>query len=141
MAGLLVEKVSGVEYEKYMVENILKPLGVKTEHPFVPHPKWSSRWRCPTTRAGRRQAADAGGAGALRCLSGGRPLAHRRRDGAVPGRALNGGGFQGKRIASEASIKLTHEAQFGGTYAFGWSVKKDEENGHTIINHTGGSRA
>ena len=27
MAGLMLEKISGTEYEKYMVENILKPLG------------------------------------------------------------------------------------------------------------------
>jgi hypothetical protein len=30
-----------------------------------------------------------------------------------------------------------HEPQFGGTYAFGFSVRKDP-NGHTIISHSGG---
>ena len=49
---------------------------------------------------------------------------------------LNGGMFHGKRILSEASIKAAHEPQFGGTYAFGWSVRKDP-NGHTIISHNG----
>jgi CubicO group peptidase (beta-lactamase class C family) len=53
------------------------------------------------------------------------------------GAHVNGGTFQGHRILSEASIKAAHEPQFGGTYAFGWGVKKDP-NGHTIISHSGG---
>jgi CubicO group peptidase (beta-lactamase class C family) len=53
------------------------------------------------------------------------------------GAHLNGGTFQGKRILTEASVKLAHEPQFGGTYAFGWSVSKDS-TGHTIISHGGG---
>src|SRR4029434_1545641 len=50
---------------------------------------------------------------------------------------LNGGTFQGKRILSEALIKQTHEPQFGGTYAFGFSVKKDAK-GHTILSYARG---
>ena len=34
-----LEKVSGTEYEKYMVENVLKPLGVTTPHPVYPSPE------------------------------------------------------------------------------------------------------
>ena len=60
------------------------------------------------------------------------------RDGAVDfAMQLNGGEFRGKRILSEASVKAMHEPQFGGTYAFGFSVRKDP-NGHTIISHSGG---
>src|SRR6202020_376397 len=44
--------------------------------------------------------------------------------------------FRGKRILSEASVNTMHEPQFGGTYAFGFSVQKDP-NGHTIIRHNG----
>jgi len=54
------------------------------------------------------------------------------------GAHLNGGIWQGKRIISEASVKTAHEAPYGGNYAFGWGVRKDAKNGHTIIAHTGG---
>ncbi len=37
-AGLLVQKISGVEYEKYLVDNILKPIGVTTPNPVYPSP-------------------------------------------------------------------------------------------------------
>lgn len=39
MAGLLLEKISGMEYEKYMVEQVLKPLGVTIDHPVYPSPQ------------------------------------------------------------------------------------------------------
>jgi CubicO group peptidase (beta-lactamase class C family) len=39
MAGLLVQKISGEEYEKYMVEHVLAPLGVTTPHPVYPSPE------------------------------------------------------------------------------------------------------
>src|SRR5262249_9768085 len=42
-AGLLVQKISGVEYEKYMVDNVLKPLGVTTAHPVYPSPEMGER--------------------------------------------------------------------------------------------------
>ena len=38
-AGLLVQKISGVEYETYMIEHVLKPLGVTTPHPVYPTPE------------------------------------------------------------------------------------------------------
>lgn len=139
MAGLIVQKVSGVEYEKYMVDNILKPLGVKTEHPLRPTPEMVELMALPYNAGGtggkpptpvEQVHFDVYPAGDIWLTA--------EEMARFLGAHLNGGMFQGKRIASEASIKQTHEAQFGGTYAFGWSVKKDEKNGHTIINHTGG---
>src|SRR6185503_19750251 len=38
-AGLLAQKISGVEYEKYMVDNVLKPIGISTPHPMRPTPE------------------------------------------------------------------------------------------------------
>ena len=139
MAGLLVQKISGVEYEKYMVENVLKPLGIKTEHPLYPTPEMVELMALPYNAGGtggkpptpvEQVHFDVYPAGDIWLTA--------EEMARFLGAHLNGGMFQGKRIASEASIKQTHEAQFGGTYAFGWSVKKDEKNGHTIINHTGG---
>ena len=46
LAGLLVEKVSGQTYEDYVVDNILKPLGVD-ERPVVPTPEMVERMALP----------------------------------------------------------------------------------------------
>jgi hypothetical protein len=73
MAGLLVQKISGEEYEKYMVEHVLAPLGVTTPHPVYPSPEM---------------------------------------------------------------VEVMALPYFPGTYAFGFSVRKDP-NGHTIISHGG----
>lgn len=138
MAGLLVQKISGVEYEKYMVDNVLKPLGVRTEHPLRPTPEMVELMALPYSAGGadgkpptpvEQVHFDVYPAGDLWLTA--------EEMARFLGAHLNGGTFQGKRILSEASIKQTHEVQFGGTYAFGWSVKKDDK-GHTIINHTGG---
>ena len=138
MAGLIVQKVSGVEYEKYMYENILKPLGVKTEHPLYPTPEMVELMALPYNQGSATKPPVAVEQVHFDVYPAGDLWLTAEEMARFLGAHLNGGVFQGKRIASEASIKLTHEAQFGGTYAFGWSVKKDEKSGHTIINHTGG---
>jgi CubicO group peptidase (beta-lactamase class C family) len=137
MAGLLIEKISTVEYEKYMYENVLKPLGIKTEHFVRPTPEMVELMALPyNASAGKPPTPveqvhfDVYPAGDiwLRAEEMARFL----------GAHLNGGMWQGKRIISEASVKTAHEAPYGGNYAFGWGVRKDSKNGHTIIAHTGG---
>ncbi|UCC38573.1 MAG: serine hydrolase [Candidatus Aminicenantes bacterium] len=137
MAGLLVEKISGKEYEEYVVENILKPLGVETPHPVYPSPEMVELMALPYM-PGRNKGKP-------------RPVAQVHFDvypagdiyltaedmARFLGAHLNGGIFNGKRILSEESVKEMHTPQFGGTYGFGFFVKK-EENGHTIISHGGG---
>jgi CubicO group peptidase (beta-lactamase class C family) len=138
MAGLLVEKVSGVEYEKYMVENVLKPLGVTTEHPVYPTPGMVELMALPYTAGGSPgKPPTAVGQVHFDVYPAGDLWLTPEEMARFLGAHLNGGTFQGKRILSEASVKQTHEPQFGGTYGFGWSVKKDAK-GHTIINHSGG---
>ncbi|MEO8450492.1 MAG: serine hydrolase [Gemmatimonadota bacterium] len=137
MAGLLVEKISGVEYEKYMLENVLKPLGVATPHPVYPSPEMVELMALPYMPGGPDGQP--------------RPVAQVHYDvypagdiyltpedmARFLGAHLNGGVFQGHRILSEASVTKMHEPQFGGTYGFGFFVRKDP-NGHTIIYHGGG---
>lgn len=137
MAGLMLEKLSGVEYEKYMVEHILKPLGVTTAHPVYPSPEMVELMALPYNAGGssgkpqpvEQVHFDVYPAGDIYLTA-----EDMARFLAVH---LNGGMFRGTRIISEASVKLAHEPAFGGDYAFGWSVKK-EGNGHTIIAHSGG---
>ena len=133
----MLEKVSGTEYEKYMVENVLKPLGVTTPHPVYPSPEMVELMALPY---------NPGGAGGKPT-----PVAQVHFDVYPAGDIyltaedmarflamhLNGGTFRGRRIISEASAKMMREPPYGGTYGFGLGVRKDP-NGHTIIAHSGG---
>jgi CubicO group peptidase (beta-lactamase class C family) len=48
--GLLVEKVSGISYEEYLVNNILMPVGVYTTNPVSPTPKMVEMMAFPYIR-------------------------------------------------------------------------------------------
>ncbi|MDQ2891120.1 MAG: beta-lactamase family protein, partial [Gemmatimonadota bacterium] len=52
LAGLLVQKISGEEYEKYMVDHVLKLLGVTTPHPVYPTPEMVERMALPYKAGG-----------------------------------------------------------------------------------------
>ena len=136
MAGLLVQKISGEEYEKYMVEHVLAPLGVTTPHPVYPSPEMVEVMALPYEPGGPNGKP--------------RPVEQVHFDVYPAGdiyltaedmarflaMQLNGGMFRGTRILSEASVNAMHVPQFGGSYAFGFSVRKDA-NGHTMIRHNG----
>src|ERR1044071_2394811 len=136
-AGLLVQKISGVEYEKYMVDNILKPLGVTTPHPVYPSPEMVERMALPY---------GAGGS-----FGKPAPVAQVHFDVYPAGdiyltaedmaryliAQLNGGVFQGKRILSEESVREMHKERFGGDYGFGFWMVHDSASGHTLIHHGG----
>lgn len=137
MAGLLVEKISGIEYEKYMVEHILKPLGVKTPHPVYPSPEMVELLALPYNAGGshgtpkpeRQVHFDVYPAGDIYLTA--EDMAR------FLGAHLNGGVFNGNRILSAESVKAMHEPRFGSNYAFGFTVTKDSATGHTLINHGG----
>ena len=136
-AGLLVQKISGVEYEKYMVDNVLKPLGVTTPHPVYPSPEMVERMALPY---------GAGGS-----LGKPAPVAQVHFDVYPAGdiyltaedmaryliAQLNGGVFHGNRILSEESVREMHKPRFGGDYGFGFWMVHDSASGHTLIHHGG----
>jgi CubicO group peptidase (beta-lactamase class C family) len=136
-AGLLVQKISGVEYEKYMVDNVLKPLGVTTPHPVYPSPEMVERMALPYGAGGP--------------LGKPAPVAQVHFDVYPAGdiyltaedmaryliAQLNGGVFQGKRILSEESVREMHKPRFGGDYGFGFWMVRDSVSGHTLIHHGG----
>jgi CubicO group peptidase (beta-lactamase class C family) len=136
LAGLLLEKISGVEYEKYVCDHVLKPLGITTPHPIYPSPEMVEMMALPYDAASDGKQP--------------RPAPQVRTDAYPAGNAyltaedmarflaahVNGGVFQGKRILSEASVRQMHEPRFGGNYAFGFRVKKIAK-GNTLIRHTG----
>jgi CubicO group peptidase (beta-lactamase class C family) len=137
MAGLLVEKISGMEYEKYLVENILKPLGVTTPNPVYPSAEMVELMALPYSAGGPMGKPVPVSQVHFDVYPAGDIYLTAEDMARFLGAHVNGGVFRGRRILSEASVKAMHEPQFGGTYAFGFSVKK-EENGHTIISHSGG---
>lgn len=137
MAGLLVEKISGEEYEKYMLEHVLVPLGVTTPHPVYPSPEMVEVMALPYMPGGADGKPQPVAQVHFDVYPAGDIYLTAENMARFLAMHLNGGMFQGKRILSEASVKAMHEPQFGGTYAFGFSVRKDP-NGHTIISHSGG---
>jgi CubicO group peptidase (beta-lactamase class C family) len=138
MAGLIVEKVSGVEYEKYVVENILKPLGVTTTHPVYPSPEMIEIMALPYMAGGTKGKPRAVEQVHFDVYPAGDVWLTAEEMARFLAAQLNGGVFRGKRILSETLTRQMQQAQYTGTYAFGWSVRKDSTNGHTIISHTGG---
>ena len=136
MAGLLVQKISGEEYEKYMVEHVLAPLGVTTPHPVYPSPEMVEVMALPYEPGGANGKPQPVEQVHFDVYPAGDIYLTAEDMARFLAMHLNGGTFHGKRILSEASVNAMHEPQFGGTYAFGFSVQKDP-NGHTIIRHNG----
>ena len=136
-AGLLVQKISGIEYEKYLVDHVLKPLGVTTEHPIYPSPEMVERMALPYKAGGSlgkpapevQVHFDVYPAGDIYLT----PEDMARFLGAQ----LNGGVFQGHRILSEDSVRAMHVPRFGGTYGFGYWMIRDSITGDTLIHHGG----
>jgi CubicO group peptidase (beta-lactamase class C family) len=137
MAGLLVEKISGDEYETYMVENVLKPLGVETPHPVFPSPEMVELMALPYMPGGADGPPKPVAQVHYDVYPAGDIYLTAEDMARFLGAHLNGGVFNGNRILSEESVEEMHTAQLGGDYGFGFGVKK-AENGHTIISHGGG---
>jgi len=139
MAGLLVERISGMDYETYIVENILKPLGVETRNPVAPSPEMVELMALPYRPGGADGEPT--------------PVAQVHYDVYPAGDIyltaedmarflaahINGGVLGGSRILAEESVREMHTPQFGGYYSLGFAVKK-AENGHTLISHSGAIR-
>jgi len=138
IAGYLVEQVSGQEYEKYIVENILKPIGVETPAPVRPTALMADLLAQPYSRGDGNKPSpvarvffDVYPAGDMYMT----PADMARYLGAH----LNGGVFGGRRILSEASILEMHKDQsptIQESYGFGFMVST-APNGNTIITHGG----
>ncbi len=136
LAGLLVERIAERDYERYIVKEILRPLGVKTAHPTKPSARMVERMALPYIPARGEPVAtlqvryDVFPAGDIYLTA--EDMAR------FLGAHLNGGVFNGKRILSEDSVKEMHTPPFSGTYALGFGVHVDAR-GHTIIQHAGGT--
>ncbi len=136
-AGLLVQRISGVEYEQYMVDHVLKPLGVTTPHPVYPSPDMVERMALPYKNGGSlgkpapevQVHFDVYPAGDIYLT----PEDMARYLIAQ----LNGGVYHGNRILSEESVREMHKERFGGDYGYGFWMVHDSASGHTLIHHGG----
>jgi CubicO group peptidase (beta-lactamase class C family) len=146
IAGYLIEQVTGQDYESFILEHILKPLGVTTESPINPTAEMVDLMAQPYRRGENRQPVpvsrvffDVFPAGDMYMTAG--DMAR------FLGAQLNGGVFNGVRILSEESVAEMRRNQvppmtdamqtaFGGGYGLGLGTGTTPE-GHTIIRHGG----
>ncbi len=143
-AGLLVQKISGIEYEKYMVDNVLKPLGVTTAHPVYPSPEMVERMALPYRAGGSLGKPEPTGQVHFDVYPAGDIYLTAEDMARYLAAQLNGGVFHGNRILSEESVREMHKERFGGDYGFGFWMVHDSATGHTLIHHggaIGGQRA
>jgi CubicO group peptidase (beta-lactamase class C family) len=136
-AGLLVQKISGTEYEKYMVENVLRPLGVTTPHPVYPSPEMVEVMSLPYAAGGSLGKPEPVAQVHFDVYPAGDIWLRAEDMARYLGAQLNGGVFNGHRILSEESVKAMHEPRFGGDYGFGFWMIHDSATGHTLIHHGG----
>ena len=136
-AGLLVQKISGVEYENYIVEHVLKPLGVTTAHPVYPSPEMVERIALPYKAGGSLGKPEPEVQVHFDVYPAGDIYLTAEDMARFLGAQLNGGVFNGKRILSEESVLAMHKPRFGGTYGFGYWMIRDSTTGDTLIHHGG----
>lgn len=133
LLGLVVEKVSEQSFQDYILENILKPLRIKSEGPMVPTPEMIEELALPYSIVNNQAFPesqirfDVFPAGDMYLT--------------VPEMAnfliaqLNGGLFKGQSILSPESVAEMQKAQFGSYYGLGTGVINiDDEN---FFLHTG----
>ena len=137
VAGLLVQKISGVEYEKYMVDHVLKPVGAKTPHPVYPSPAMVELMALPYKAGGSHGTPEPEAQVHFDVYPAGDIYLTAEDMARFLGAHLNGGVFNGNRILSAESINAMHKPRFGGTYGFGFWEIKDSVSGHTLIHHGG----
>ena len=133
LAGLLIEKISGMPYEQYVVDNVFKPAGIDNGHPVFPSMEIVERMAVPYAIAnGERKPLDfhfdalyPTGLAHVTSVQMAKFLwVH-----------LNGGEANGNRILSNELVEAAH-APNKEMYGLGWWTYEDDQ-GHTRINHGG----
>jgi CubicO group peptidase (beta-lactamase class C family) len=136
VAGLLLERISGESYEKYVCEHVLKPLGITTPHPVYPSPEMVEAMALPYDVGADGQPRPAPQVLTTEYPAGGTAYLTAEDMARFLGAHVNGGVFQGRRILSAESVKEMQTPRFGGNYGFGLRMRKIA-TGHTLIRHTG----
>ena len=133
LAGLLIEKISGVPYERYIVENVLKPAGIDNEHPIFPTMEMVERIAFPYVNAENERNPGDFNFGSL--YPAGFAYVTPSEMAMFLWAHLNGGEAHGTRILSSELTEAAHTVNME-KYGLGWWIFEDE-HGHTRINHGG----
>ena len=134
VAGLLIEKLSGMSYEEFIVTRVLAPLGVAAAHPVNPDAAMAEMMAFPYL-----EDPD----GSFRPAAGSQTDLYPAGDAWVRpqdmirflGAHLNEGVFEGERILSGELVEEAHRANMED-YGLGWWTRVDEK-GHRLILHGG----
>lgn len=134
LAGLMIEKVSGMPYQDYIVDKILKPLQIKSEGPVVPTPSMVEELALPYSLKNNQPTPE-----------------HQSRFDVYPAgdvyltspemanfyiAQLNHGSFEGQSILNSKSVAMMQEPQFGSTYGLGVGITKNDTEKY--LQHSGG---
>lgn len=120
LAGLLIEKVSKMSYQDYIVKRILKPLKIESEGPVDPSPRMVEELALPYKLENNKSLPeyqsrfDLFPAGDIYLTP--TEMAH------FYIAQLNQGVYEGQSILHSTSIDEMQEAQFGSSYGLGIGV-------------------
>ena len=134
LAGLAIEKISGMTYQDYLIKNILKPLNIESEGPVIPTPKMVEELALPYSLKDNQSIPeyqsrfDVYPAGDIYLTSPEMANFYIAQ--------LNEGSFKNQSILSTKSITEMQEQQFGSTYGLGVGVIKSKNKKY--LQHTGG---
>jgi CubicO group peptidase (beta-lactamase class C family) len=128
LARHVVDMATGTRYEDYLVEKILRPLGMKQSSPLPPPPEWADRVATGylPARDGMESTRSAFPDGLVRFRTSTGTVASTVVDMARFMIAhLEGGSIEGGRILEPETVELMHRQQFaqhpllpGATYGF-----------------------
>lgn len=133
LAGLIVEKVSGLTFGDYVADHILRPLGIK-EHAVVPTPEMVERLALPYRLEHNRPVPEHWHR--LDVYPAGDTWLSVPAMSTVLLTHLNDGQHNGVRILSEESVAEMRRPQCGGTTGLDFGIR--EHDGSTLISHGGG---
>ena len=138
LAGLIVEEVTGIPYDQYITEEILRPIGmnhtaVKLNHDVIPHLAREYYFNGKDYELMPLYETHAYPSGTV--VSTGKDMA------AYMNLHLNYGEWNDVQIIQPETAKLLYENQFSHhpneNAAFGFSFFIQERNGHRFVEHGG----
>jgi CubicO group peptidase (beta-lactamase class C family) len=134
LAGLVVQNVSGQSYEQYLVENLLKPVGIDMAGPITPTPEMLEELALPYRLEHNKAVPE------KPCRLDVYPAGDAYLSVPAMSRLLllhlNGGKHKGVTLVSETSLAEMHTPQLGSSYGLGVGVKQLGKN--RLIMHAGG---
>ena len=135
LLGFLIERISGVSYQEYIVKNILKPLKVQSESPVTPTPKMVEELALPYKLENNNSIPeyqfklDFYPAGDIYLTPN--EMAH------FYIAQLNRGFYKNVSILNPTSIAEIQKKQFGSSYGLGIGVINDKSGKY--LQHAGGT--